>query len=922
MDLRGAAREWFNQGFNVVAVCYEHGGGGKVNKRPLTEWSRWQSRRQTEEEFEGQPWDRADGFGVVCSWPSDGGLYLAVVDFDVKKVSEEAKKKGEELFNRFPATRIERTVSGGLHKVYLSRVKPRPVSQYHDTHALELVAGPKPCLMAPSKGYSVLNGSPPRIVEDAEGLFYQVLGVEDARSVDRDINASLLQTWLEKLKPHLDIRGEGANYLYVRCPFHPPDNHPSFAIHKSKYYAVDYHDGKVYSLKDLAEALEIPLEPSRAQDADLGRVKEVWGESNFLDYVLRDLGKRIKRDEPTKLSVFAAASSAYLPEPINLFLKGESGIGKTYITVETLKYFPREDVWFLGGLSPKALIHDYGVLVGKHGEPLRGKPVKPKKSDYESEEEYKKAVERYREELKAYAEEVRSGYTLINMRNKILVFLEAPEYETFRMLYPILSHDTERIEYRFTDKSAKGTLRTQKVVIEGWPAAIFCSTDRQYLEELSTRSFTVTPESSEEKIEEANRLTNQKASFPWEYEEETEEAKNIKALILSLKSQLLNGGVNVVIPFPNLYEIFPKKMVRDMRDFQHFTQFLKAVTALHFYRRPFIKIGGKRFFVSSVEDVRRALDNYSKIFQTTRTGTEERILKLYHEIVRTKEAWHLKELTAKINESSPRKVSSDWVRKTLLQRLIEIGYVTVEEDEEDRRLNVYKPLVKEEKELEEIRRFLDSPENLGSKLEKGFEDWLKNIGGKEGLDIKNKIFIYTLDGERGAWLETPVSTAEFYSMVLGREPTEGIENFLVSVNGFPPIFSKPEEGFDSGEKPEKGGEPGFRRFSAFSGASGSEEAAKPSKPSGFEATCTPGSSPGSLGSPSLEDIQALLEAAKRYGDDFWLASDIEDDYARAGGRDYWGAIKLLSSREWLETSPRVWLEEHPRIRGVFRLRVR
>jgi len=76
------------------------------------------------------------------------------------------------------------------------------------------------------------------------------------------------------------------------------------------------------------------------------------------------------------------------------------------------------------------------------------------------------------------------------------------------------------------------------------------------------------------------------------------------------------------------------------------------------------------------------------------------------------------------------------------------------------------------------------------------------------------------------------------------------------------------------------------------------------------------------GSPSLEDIQALLEATKRYRGDYWLASDIEDDYAKAGGRDFWHVIKLLSSREWLETNPRVWLEEHPRIRGVFRLRVR
>jgi len=194
-----------------------------------------------------------------------------------------------------------------------------------------------------------------------------------------------------------------------------------------------------------------------------------------------------------------------------------------------------------------------------------------------------------------------------------------------------------RIEYRFTDKQAKGPLRTVKVVIEGWPATIFLTTDRRYMEELSTRSFTVTPEISKEKIEEANKLTNLRVSFPWEFSEETEETRSIKALVESLKRQLLDGKTDVVIPFSNLYELFPKAIVRDMRDFQHFCQFLKAITILHFYQRPILKMSDKRFVVSTVEDVKRALEVFSELFLTTRTGTEERILKLYHDVVKTKE---------------------------------------------------------------------------------------------------------------------------------------------------------------------------------------------------------------------------------------------------------------------------------------------
>jgi predicted transcriptional regulator len=509
------------------------------------------------------------------------------------------------------------------------------------------------------------------------------------------------------------------------------------------------------------------------------RFIEVWRTQNLLDYVLMDLERRIKRDRPTKLSVFFAGLSAYLPEPINLFLKGESGIGKTYNVVETLKYFPQEDIWFLGGLSPKALIHEHGILLNKYGEPidLSDKPIKPKKKDYESEKEYREALMEYREELKAYAEEIRESYTLINLKNKILVFLEAPEFETFRMLYPILSHDTERIEYRFTDKSAKGPLRTVKVVIEGWPATIFLTTDRKYMEELSTRSFTATPEGSREKILEANKLTNLKVSFPWQFSEETEETKCIKSLIESLKRQLLDGKSDVLIPFPNLYELFPKEIIRDMRDFQHFCQFLKAITVLHFYQRPFLKIGEKRFIISSIEDVFKALEVYSEVFETTRTGTEQKILKFYHEIVKTKESWYLSELTGKYNElHKERSLSSDSIA-LMLKRLSEIGYVDVQKDG---RLNVYRPLIMGE-EKGEIHRILENRESLSSKLETSFKEWLNEYP-------KKAQFFYYKNFSENKWGETEISIEEASRIILKGFT---MENFSSVKNGV--SFGYPSE---------------------------------------------------------------------------------------------------------------------------------
>jgi len=543
---------------------------------------------------------------------------------------------------------------------------------------------------------------------------------------------------------------------------------------------------------------------------DMKSFVEVWRTQNLIEYILKDLDKRVKRDKPTKLSVFFTGLSAYTREPINLFLKGESGIGKTYNVVETLKYFPQEDVWFLGGLSPKAIIRDYGTLLNKYGEPLdlSEKPFKPRKKDYGSEEEFGEALKEYREELKRYAEEIRESYTLIDLKNKILVFLEAPDFETFRMLYPILSHDKEEIDYKFVDKQAKGPMRTVRVRVRGWPASIFCTTDWKYIEELSTRSFTVTPEISKEKIEEANILTNLRASFPWEYKEETEETKTIKALIESLKRQLIDGKTDVVVPFANLHELFPKEITRDMRDFQHFTQFLKAITILHLYQRPFMKIGDLRFVVSTVEDVRKSLEIYAELFETTRTGTEQRILSFYHEFVKGKDSWLLSDLVKAYNEKAERKVSSETVRRWL-ERLSEIGYVNIEKSDLDKRLNTYEPLVKEEKST--IRQKLEMWTISSLELEKGFKEWLEKIHNTRGLETKQKFFAYkTLNGELsatkvqneilGKWGEVEISVEEFVKMVLGEVSLE-IFSFN-SEGGVLWISQEPESKPISEKKPE------------------------------------------------------------------------------------------------------------------------
>jgi DNA-binding PadR family transcriptional regulator len=464
----------------------------------------------------------------------------------------------------------------------------------------------------------------------------------------------------------------------------------------------------------------------------------VWQSPELLKYIFTDLNRRVKYDKITKTSVFFSGISAYLPEPLNLFEKGPSGSGKTYNAVQTLEYFPGGDIWFLGGMSPKALVHQHGKLLDKDGEEidLSERPEKPLKKDHRDEEEFKEEMVTYKQQKKAYYERLKESYHYININNKIFVFLEAPDPETMRMLYPILSHDKRRLEYQFVDKSQSG-LRTIKVVVEGWPSAIFLTTDRKYVEELSTRSFTVSPEETTEKFEASNRLTNLKASLPWECELETVEYRTIKALIESIKDALMKEEIDVVIPFLDLYTEFPKDIPRDMRDFSHFTQFLKAFTILHLYQRPYIVLGEKKYVLTTAQDVINGYTIFKELFESTRTGTEQRVLNFYYEFMLGKNECHVSELTTEYNQNRAGKSISDFTIRYWLERLNEIGYVEKREDPSDKRKNIYIPLVKQKQELRENTLNSENHIDLATILKNSFETWKTNIRKTTPLYYKN-----------------------------------------------------------------------------------------------------------------------------------------------------------------------------------------
>jgi len=477
------------------------------------------------------------------------------------------------------------------------------------------------------------------------------------------------------------------------------------------------------------------------KDKFLNRMREeiaVRTDPEILKKFMLHLGQTVKRDDITKNMVFLTGLSAFSKNPINLFLKGESSIGKTYNTVEVLKYFPQEDVWMLGALSPTALVHSYGVYVDGRGEEI-DLAEKPNKESSE-------------EERKAWSERLKGARTVIDLQGKILVFLEAPHLETYNTLRPILSHDKEEISYKFTDKTARGQLRTSHVVIRGFPATIFCTTDEKYIKDLATRGFTVTPETETEKFKEAIALTGEMKALPWKFCDDTD-FMLLQDYISWLRDQLKN--LDVAIPYcRELAEFYPSQYARGMRDFSHLTALIEILALFHVNQRPVLvrqfesdsrdenEIETENYILATLKDLAYVLKLWEKVEETTVTGLAEHILDFFHKAIEPlsnkMRDFSIEDLTREYNERASERKSSDTIQRWV-KHLCDIGWVSKEPDPLDKRkVRVY--IIKKPENNRNLPQFL----NAGTFKLENFKQWLneaEQITARNHLELKKNLLI-------------------------------------------------------------------------------------------------------------------------------------------------------------------------------------
>ena len=457
---------------------------------------------------------------------------------------------------------------------------------------------------------------------------------------------------------------------------------------------------------------------------------------------LTELEREIKYDLSSKAIALLTCLSAYSQDPQNLMFKGDSSIGKTWVAVNVTKYFPKNDVWMLGALSPTALVHDKGQLEdASTGQPLDENYVRKYMNQWrvdnpDATKEQEKT--KYHETLQAW-QELPKKY-VVDLSHKILLFLEAPHIETFNRLRPILSHDTWEITYKFTDKDASKNMVTQTVTLRGWPATIFCTTDKEWMEDFSTRSFTGTPSTQKDKLLAAIQLIATKKSRPWLCSDNGSET--FRQFIQVLKERLLEGWKPIIPYFSEIAGMTSPVLGRDMRDFKHIGSLIEIMALLHYQSRPKIMFGDLKYVLATYQDWAYVLEIWRDVESTTRTGLSAEEMYLY-ECLKTVEKDNLfptiKDIVDEYNRHQAKKISSKAAYK-YLENLLSVAYADKKRDDDrlkeeggDARRNIYHSIQREGILLFRAGEYFQSYFKL-EHLEKWFVD-LKNYSPQNDLHI-------------------------------------------------------------------------------------------------------------------------------------------------------------------------------------------
>jgi hypothetical protein len=489
-----------------------------------------------------------------------------------------------------------------------------------------------------------------------------------------------------------------------------------------------------------------------------------------LDFVAKVILQEARLEERLTNQLLVTMLSAYSKNPINLLINAPSGVGKNYVINKVASVFPKADILPLAGMTEKALFHRPGTLVIKDEITGEYKSIETQLTDIEehirekqielSQTKDRNERQQLKNSIKIIEERkkdlLKDSKKLIDLSNKIIIFLDTPPEKLLSGLLPLLSHDEYEIEYEYVDTN--NGIKTKSNILRGWPAVIIAQASdyskSPRFQEYQRRFITTNPTMSKEKFGEAINLILNKSSVPdliyqhkiisdYEKDKAREIIKDLKEQIQAICNELEPGKNNVIIPFDDLIrQLIPKEKASDMTRTNRLSTYLLFLPLIHFEKRPRIEIGidgdilSKQIIpIATFED----LQNTTSLMKYS-DGVRPYILEWYYDIflkafeekgdkVDTKTnnkgetleeprvALTSQDIIKKHKEEHNETLTSKQLLESRLYPLSNQGYIDKIESVIDRRANIYFPIISTRKyinlfENEESNNFLQQKEKI------------------------------------------------------------------------------------------------------------------------------------------------------------------------------------------------------------------
>jgi hypothetical protein len=285
----------------------------------------------------------------------------------------------------------------------------------------------------------------------------------------------------------------------------------------------------------------------------------------------------------------------------NIGFQSESSTGKSYIPLELARYFDEPNseqkeykdrrVMEIAGASPTAFFYETGT---------------------------------WDEVLKVI---------VVDLESRILIFLDQPDYRLLEKLRPLLSHDKKELLYKATDKTKSQQHRTKNVIVRGYPTVHFCTVKMTTDQQEKTRMFLLSPEVTQNKLEESIKLLAVKLRDRDKFKAEVEHDPKRKWLMERVQKIYQLGIKNIIIPPEiDLYKIYKEKhehfKPRDQRDFPRVISLAKAHALLNAFTRTKTEAG----LIAIREDVEAGFELYAPIAQSNELGLPPALFEVYNNI--------------------------------------------------------------------------------------------------------------------------------------------------------------------------------------------------------------------------------------------------------------------------------------------------